>query len=272
MYHQTANKHPDTADLSASMRPNADQMPTSVKRWGPMRAGRHASVDQASFGPYQDENGPAADATGALTVTELHAGVVANFTSITGDLHLLNDEIYARTEAQTRAMAALSSRADALEETNNSLVKDNHQLRNDLKLMQAAIARLELAPAPSLSLRSQQLSEPVRGVPPRRLSPPPLLGARPRSRSPYHEAEKRPRIEAHHREDRDSHPNSRGSTSRNSGAHSYAPASNSRGSQRAPQPNRRYVELCSSMFIFANENFGLSSSIRTHLASWSKYG
>ncbi|KAJ7853111.1 hypothetical protein B0H13DRAFT_1904300 [Mycena leptocephala] len=88
--------------------------------------------------------------TAAITVTELHKGVVENIKAIKGDLEVLNEEIYVRAEEQTKAVAALSVKS------------------------KAAIARLELAPPPPLLLRSQRDSESHARHPARHsVSPPP---------------------------------------------------------------------------------------------------
>ncbi|KAJ7930187.1 hypothetical protein B0H13DRAFT_1859020 [Mycena leptocephala] len=99
-----------------------------------------------------EEQGSLSGGTAAITVTELHKGVVENIKTIKGDLEVLNKEIYMHAGEQTKAVAALSVKAKALEEVNKTLSAENRQLRSDLKAVQAAIARLELAPPPSLLL------------------------------------------------------------------------------------------------------------------------
>ncbi|KAJ7923977.1 hypothetical protein B0H13DRAFT_2315986 [Mycena leptocephala] len=102
------------------------------------------------------EQGSLSSGTAAITVTELHKGVVENIQAIMGDLEVLNEEIYVRAEEQTKAVAALSVKSKALEDANKTLSAENSQLRSDLKAVQAAIACLELAPPPPLLLRSQR--------------------------------------------------------------------------------------------------------------------
>ncbi|KAJ6568758.1 hypothetical protein B0H19DRAFT_1373257 [Mycena capillaripes] len=142
-----------------------------------------------------------------ITAPQLHNRVVTRFNAVQNDLRMLNDEIYAQGQEHANTIARLSEKITGLQEAKKSLRDDNITLRRDFKTIQAAIARLELAPPAPLQLRSRSPLSTSFHLPhghghtsQRRSRSPPLqypqtrVNPRPRSFSPpMHPAEKRQR-------------------------------------------------------------------------------
>ncbi|KAJ7933703.1 hypothetical protein B0H13DRAFT_1855947 [Mycena leptocephala] len=105
-------------------------------------------------------------ANDGLTVSDLQESAVQRFDAISRDLQFLDDE----RAAHVKGLAAISQRADALENVNMKLQKENGTLRDDLKALLVRIARLELAPPRALG--QIPVASSVVQPPKRRQSPP----------------------------------------------------------------------------------------------------